>query len=232
MTRKKSLPDRRLFASMMAADYCHLEADLRAVVEAGVDGLHFDVMDGSFVPNITFGRDFIAAMRPLTDLPFDVHLMVMRPDLLAEQVIEAGANRVAIHPEVAGQLQASLARIRSLGAQPGVAISPAVPLEMVEWVLDDVDYLLLLSVNPGFSGQQFIPSSKRKLKALSELVRARRREIRIMIDGGVEQHNIAQLAALGADDIIAGGSVFYHRPKRNPQKVAADRIRRLREALR
>jgi ribulose-phosphate 3-epimerase len=158
--------------------------------------------------------------------------MVMRPDLLAEQVIEAGANRVAIHPEVAGQLQASLARIRSLGAQPGVAISPAVPLEMIEWVLDDVDYLLLLSVNPGFSGQQFIPSSKRKLKALSELLRGRRRNIRITIDGGVETHNIARLAALGANDIVAGGSVFYRRPKRNRQKVAADRIRRLREALR
>jgi len=232
MTRTKAVPNRRLFASMMAADYCCLEADLRAVVEAGVDGLHFDVMDGSFVPNITFGKDFIAAMRPLTDLPFDVHLMVMHPDLLAEQVIEAGANRVAIHPEVAAQLQASLARIRELGAQSGVAVSPAMPLEMIEWVLDDVDYLLLLSVNPGFSGQEFIPSSKRKLKALSEMLRARRRNIRITVDGGVEPHNIAQLAALGADDIVAGGSVFYNRPKNDRQKVAADRIRRLREALR
>jgi len=217
---------------MMAADYCCLGADLRAVVEAGVDGLHFDVMDGSFVPNITFGKDFIAAMRPLTDLPFDVHLMVMHPDLLAEQVIEAGANRVAIHPEVAAQLQASLARIRELGAQSGVAVSPAMPLEMIEWVLDDVDYLLLLSVNPGFSGQEFIPSSKRKLKALSEMIRQRSLDVRITVDGGVEPHNIAQLAALGADDIVAGGSVFYNRPKKDRQKAAADRIRRLREALR
>jgi len=224
------MPGSRLFASMMAADYCCLEADLRAVVEAGVDGLHFDVMDGNFVPNITFGHDLIAAMRPLTDLPFDVHLMVMQPDLLIEQVIEAGANRVAIHPEVSGQLQRSLSHIRELGAQPGVAISPAVPLEMVEWVLDDADYVLVLSVNPGFSGQQFIPSSKRKLKALSEVIRASGRKIRITVDGGVEAHNIAELAALGGDDFVAGGSIFYNRPKKDRQKAAADRVRRLREA--
>jgi ribulose-phosphate 3-epimerase len=224
---------------MMAADYCCLEADLRAVVEAGVDGLHFDVMDGNFVPNITFGRDFIAAMRPLTDLPFDVHLMVTNPDLLAEQVIEAGANRVSVHPEVGGHLQRSLARIRELGAQPGVAIDPATPLEMIEWVFEDIDYVLVMSVNPGFSGQEFIPSSKRKLKALSEMirqtaggqVRASGREIRIMLDGGVESHNIAELAALGANDFIAGGSVFYNRPEKERQKVAADRVRQLRGAM-
>ena len=224
------MPGCRLFASMMAADYRCLEADLRAVVEAGVDGLHFDVMDGNFVPNITFGHDFIAAMRPLTDLPFDVHLMVTHPDLLIEQVIEAGANRVAVHPETGDLIQRCLARIRELGAQPGVAISPAVPLEMIEWVLDDVDYVVAMSVNPGFSGQQFIPSSKRKLKALSELIRASGRKIRIAVDGGVEPHNIAELAALGGDDFVAGGSIFYNRPKKDRQKTAADRVRRLREA--
>ncbi|MFB3881813.1 MAG: ribulose-phosphate 3-epimerase [Armatimonadota bacterium] len=220
----------RLFASMMAADYCCLQAELEAVVEAGVDGLHFDVMDGNFVPNITFGRDLIAAMRPLTDVPFDVHLMVNDPDLLLQQVIEAGASRVAVHPEVGGMLQQRLARIRELGAQPGVAISPSVPLEMVEWVLDDVDYVIAMSVNPGFSGQQFIPSSKRKLKALSELIRSSGRRVRITVDGGVEAHNIAELAALGGDDFIAGGSIFYNRPAEDRQKVAADRVRQLRQA--
>ncbi len=220
----------RLFASMMAADYCCLADDFRAVVEAGVDGLHFDVMDGNFVPNITLGHDFIAAMRPLTDLPFDVHLMVMKPDLIAEQVIEAGANRVSVHPEVGGHLQRSLACIRELGAQPGVAINPATPLEMIEWVFDDIDYVLVMSVNPGYSGQEFIPSSKRKLKVLTEMIRASGREIRITLDGGVEPHNIAELAALGVDDFIVGGSVFYDRPAKNRQKIAADRVRQLREA--
>ena len=238
----------RLFASMMAADYRCLESDLRAVVEAGVDGLHFDVMDGNFVPNITFGKDFIAAMRPLTGLPFDVHLMVTNPDLLAEQVIEAGANRVSIHPEVGGHVQRSLSRIRELGAQPGIAINPATPLETIEWVFDDIDYVLVMSVNPGFSGQEFIPSSKRKLKALSELIgrsgastslslappRAKSRggrEIRITLDGGVEPHNMAELAALGANDFVAGGAIFYNRPERDRQKLAAERVGLLRRAM-
>ena len=221
----------RLFASMMAADYCNLGADLCAVVEAGVDGLHFDVMDGNFVPNITFGQDFVEGLRVLTKLPFDVHLMVMNPDLIAEQVIAAGANRVSVHPEVGGHLQRSLARIRELGAQPGVAINPATPLEMIEWVLDEADYVLVMSVNPGFSGQEFIPSSKRKIEALSGLIRKSGRDIRIMIDGGVEVGNIEELAALGADDFIAGGSIFYNRPANGRAEVAARRVRELREAM-
>ncbi len=221
----------RLFASMMAADYCNLGADLCAVVEAGVDGLHFDVMDGNFVPNITLGQDFIAAMRPLTELPFDVHLMVMNPDLIAEQVIAAGANRVSVHPEVGGHLQRSLARIRELGAQPGVAINPATPLEMIEWVLDEADYVLIMSVNPGFSGQEFIPSSKRKIKALAEMIHNHGRDIRITLDGGVEASNIAELAALGVQDFVAGGSIFYHRPASGRTEIAAQRVRALREAM-
>lgn len=221
----------RLLVSMMAADYRCFETDLRCVVEAGVDGLHFDVMDGNFVPNITFGRDLIAQMRPLTDLPFDAHLMVTNPDLIAEQVIEAGANRVSIHPEVGGHLQRSLERIRELGAQPGVAISPATPLEMIEWVLDDVDYVLLLSVNPGFSGQKFIPAVKPKLKAMKAMLRHRARDIRILLDGGVEAETIAELADLGADDFVAGGAIFYNRPDRDRSHMAAERVKALRERM-
>lgn len=222
---------RRLFASVMAADYTCFADDVRAVVEAGVDGLHFDIMDGVFVPNITFGRDLVAAMRPLTDLPFNAHLMVAKPDLIAEQVIEAGANQVAIHPEAGAQLQSSLARIRELGARPGVALSPGAPLQMIEWVLDDVDYVVVMSVDPGFSGQEFIPSSKQKLQSAAQMLRQRGREMRILLDGGVAPDNIAELAQLGATDFVAGGAIFYNRPDTNRTKVAAERVRQLREAM-
>ncbi len=221
----------RLFASVMAADYTCFGEDVCAVVEAGVDGLHFDVMDGNFVPNITFGRDLVAAIRPLTDLPFDVHLMVTQPDLIAEQVIEAGANRVSIHPEVGGHLQRSLASIRDMGAQPGVAVNPATPLEMIEWVLDDVDYVLVMSVNPGFSGQEFIPAARPKLKATKEMIRRTGRDIRVLLDGGVEPGNVAELAELGADDFVGGGAVFYRRPETDRPAAAAERVRAFREAM-
>jgi ribulose-phosphate 3-epimerase len=218
------MPKRRLFASVMAANHRNLEGDILAVVKAGVDGLHFDVMDGNFVANITFGADLIRALRPLSDVPFDVHLMVTRPDVIAPQVIEAGANRVSIHPESGGQTERLLARIRELGAQPGLAVSPAAPLEMIEWMLDDVDFILLMSVNPGRSGQDFIPSSVRKLARLAEMIEKSARDVTIAVDGGIGPDNVAELARLGAADFISGGTIFYHPP-------AADRVRELREAL-
>lgn len=218
------MPKHRLFASMMAADYRKLEEEVRTVIEAGVDGLHFDVMDGNFVPNITFGKDLIAALRPVAAVPFDVHLMVARPDSIAPQMIEAGADRVAIHPESEGHLQRSLSDIRTLGAQPGVALGPAVPLEAIQWVLDDVDYVVVLSVNPGYSGQQFIPSSLNKVAALAAMIEQSGRDVTITVDGGVAPDNIGELARLGAADFVSGGAIFYQRP-------AVDRVRELRKAM-
>jgi ribulose-phosphate 3-epimerase len=214
----------RLFPSMIASDLSSLAAEVGGVVKAGVDGLHFDVMDGNFVPNITLGADFIRYLRPLTDLPFDAHLMVTQPDVIAPPIIAAGANRVSVHPEVGGHLQRSLTHIRDLGATPGAAINPATPLEDIEWVLDDIEYVLVMSVNPGFSGQEFIPASLPKIAALSKMLAKAKREIRIMVDGGVAPENIKALAQAGASDFVTGAGLFDHRP-------IADRVRQYREAL-
>jgi len=148
----------------------------------------------------------------------------MEPEVIAPQVIEAGANRVSVQVESRGQLQRSLTYIRSLGAQPGVAVSPAVPLEMIAWVLDDIDYVLLLSVNPGYSGQSFIPASLGKLEALAKMIRGSGRDISILVDGAVEPENVGELARRGANDFVSGSGLFDHRP-------LAKRVRAFREAM-
>jgi ribulose-phosphate 3-epimerase len=215
----------RIFASLMAADYRRLAEEVAAAEQAGVDGFHCDIMDGNFVPNITFGPDFVRALRPLTELPFDCHLMVVNTDLLIPLMVEAGANRVSVHPEVGGHLQRSLTHIRALGAQPGVALNPSTSPEVIEYVLDDIDYVLVMSVNPGFSGQEFIPASCRKIEALAKLIAARGREVRITVDGAVVPENVGELARLGASDFVTGVPLFGHRP-------LEARVKQYREALR
>lgn len=221
---RQTMPSCRLFPSMIASDLAHLADEVAGVVSAGVDGLHFDVMDGNFVPNITLGQDLIRAARSLTELPFDVHLMVTQPDVLIPGMVTAGANRVSVHPEIGGHLQRTLTLIRSLGATPGVAINPATPPEAIEWVLDDLEYVLVMSVNPGFSGQAFIPASIRKIEALSALIAKSGRRIGIMVDGGVVPENIATLVAAGASDLVTGAGLFAHRP-------LAARVKQYRDAV-
>ncbi len=216
--------DYRLFASIMAANLAHLAADVAELDGAGVDGFHCDVMDGVFVPNITLGADVIRSIRPLTDKPFDVHLMVMRPEIIIPGMVAAGVNRISVHPEIGGHLQRTLTFIREQGAQPGVAINPATPLEALKWVLDDVDYVLLMTVNPGYSGQTFIPAMRAKIAALGELLTEFGGRVRMLIDGGVDPSNIRELHGLGADDFVSGGGLFYHRP-------LGPRLREFREAM-
>jgi ribulose-phosphate 3-epimerase len=215
----------RIFASLMAADYRRLAEEVAAAEQAGVDGFHCDIMDGNFVPNITFGPDLVRALRPLTKLPFDCHLMVTNTDLLIPLMVDAGANRVSVHPEVGGHLQRSLTHIRALGAQPGVALNPSTPPEAIEYVLDDIDHVLVMSVNPGFSGQEFIPASCRKIEALARMIAGSGREVRIAVDGAVVPDNVGELARLGANDFITGVPLFGHRP-------LEARVKQYREALR
>ena len=204
--------DYRIFGSLMAADYGHLADDVNELAQAGIDGFHCDIMDGNYVPNLTFGADLITALRPLCDLPFDAHLMVIQPEVLIAGMVEAGVNRISVHPEIGGHLQRALTYLRSLGIQPGAALDPATPLSALEWVLEDLDYVLLMTVNPGYSGQVFIPAMKQKIAALAKMIEESGRPIRPLVDGGVEPENIRELYDLGVRDFVTGSGLFYHRP--------------------
>ena len=195
-----------------------------ASIERGGAGLvHVDVMDGHFVPNITVGLPVVRALKQATQLPLDTHLMITEPGLYAEQFVEAGAAMVSVHVEADPHLHRTLAAIRKKGALAGVAINPATPLLMLEEALPFADYILLMSVNPGFGGQKFIPTSLDKVRRLRRMIDERGLQTRIEIDGGIDRHNIAEIAAAGAEIIVAGSAVFN-------ESDPAQAVRELREA--
>jgi len=198
----------RVAPSLLSCDLGHVGDEVRSVEAAGADLLHFDVMDGHFVPNLTFGPGLCAAVRHITKLPLDVHLMVTNADELVEPFVQAGANRIAVHVEAVRHLHRSLTHIRSLGAQPGVALNPGTPASALEEIWPFVDFVLVMTVDPGFGGQHLIPEM---LEKIARLRAARDRcgaAVELAVDGGVETRNAKQLRDLGVDILVAGTAVF------------------------
>jgi ribulose-phosphate 3-epimerase len=209
--------------SILSADFTRLGEEIAAVERGGARVLHVDVMDGHFVPNITVGLPVVKSIKRATRLPIDTHLMITEPGIYAEQFVDAGASMVSVHVEVDPHLNRTLTAIRNKGAMAGVAINPATPLVALEEALAFADYILLMSVNPGFGGQQFIPTSLDKLRRLRRMIDERGLKTRIEIDGGIDRQNIAQIAAAGAEIIVSGSAIFK-------ESDPAQAVRELREA--
>ncbi len=209
--------------SILSADFTRLGEEIAAIERGGAAVVHVDVMDGHFVPNITIGLPVVRALKQATQLPLDTHLMITNPGLYAEQFVEAGASMVSVHVEIDPHLHRTLEAIRKKGAMAGVAINPASPLVMLEEALPYADFILLMSVNPGFGGQKFIKTSLDKVRRLRRMIDERGLKTRIEIDGGIDRHNIAEIAAAGAEIIVAGSAVFN-------EADPAQAVRELREA--
>ncbi len=194
--------------SLLAADFARLGEEVAAVAAAGADWLHLDVMDGHFVPNITFGPSLVAALRRQAALPFDVHLMIAPADPFLAAFAEAGADHILIHPESGPHLHRSLQAIRALGRKPGVVLDPATPVAALDYVLDLVDVVLVMGVNPGFGGQAFIHSQLGKIAEVRRRIAGCGRPVRLSVDGGVSRQTAADILAAGADVLVAGSAVF------------------------
>jgi len=199
---------KKIAPSILSADFCRLGDEVRAVEAAGADYIHVDVMDGHFVPNITIGPPVVAALRKVTALPLDVHLMIAAPDRYIADFAAAGADIIVVHAEASTHLHRSIQLIKSLGKKAGVSLNPATPLNCLEYVLADLDLVLLMTVNPGFGGQSFIEECIPKIRSLRAMLDKRGLEAELEVDGGVKIDNIARIAHAGADVFVAGSAVF------------------------
>jgi len=199
---------KKLSPSILSADFSRLRDELQAAEEGGADYIHVDVMDGHFVPNITIGPLMVETVRKITRLPLDVHLMITDPDRYVTDFIRAGSTLLTVHAETCLHLQRTLCFIREQGAKPGVVLNPATPLSSVEYVLGDADLLLLMTVNPGFGGQAFIPAMREKIEQARALIDRKKLPVELEVDGGITLDNIADVARAGADVIVSGSAVF------------------------
>ena len=214
-----------LAPSILSADFSRLSEEIRSVEKAGVSMLHVDVMDGHFVPNLTIGPPVVRSLRKATTLKLDAHLMIENADSFIDAFVEAGADMISVHVEACPHLHRTVTSIRAAGRQAGVVLNPATPLTSVEEILAEADYVLLMSVNPGWGGQKFIPHVKNKIAALRGMIRDRGLGTRIEVDGGVTRDNVGSLVQAGADIIVAGSSIFGGN---DPGAAAAEMMERMR----
>ena len=210
----------RIAPSILSADFSRLGDEIRAIEAAGADWIHVDVMDGHFVPNITIGPMVVKALRPHTGLPLDVHLMISPVDHFLEAFAEAGADIITLHPEAGPHIHRSVQRVKALGKLAGVSLNPGTPAKMLDYLIDTVDLVLVMSVNPGFGGQSFIESQLKKISAIRKMIDATGRDVRLQVDGGVDAGNVGRIYAAGADVVVAGTATFRGGPEHYADNIS------------